>query len=79
LLITIPPPNTTQCHNIYFITLPDEQRKPYSINATRQFNKVDDVKQSIHSFKMDKLNVIQGIIAQYGNGVNEGQLAAISR
>jgi len=28
---------------------------------------------------MDKLNVIQGIIAQYGNGVNEVQLAAISQ
>ena len=71
--------SSRQYADIYYVALPGEQRKPYSINITRQFDQFEAVNWSTRSFKTDKLDVVNEIIAQYGSGLNEVQLAAISR
>ncbi|KIM81840.1 hypothetical protein PILCRDRAFT_8499 [Piloderma croceum F 1598] len=71
--------SSRQYADIYYVALPGEQRKPYSINVTRQFDQFEAVNWSTRSFKTDKLNVVKDIIAQYGSGLNEVQMAAISR
>jgi hypothetical protein len=71
--------SSRQYADIYYITLPGEQRKPYSINVTRQFDQFEAVNWSTRSFKTDKLDVVKEIIAQYGSGLDEVQMAAISR
>jgi len=80
ILITNPQQcKSTQYADIYYIALPGEQPKPYSINATRRFDQVDAVNWSTRSFKTKKLTVVQEIITQHGSGLDEAQLAAISR
>jgi len=65
-LVTIP----TTCKSpryadIYYVALPGEQRKPYSINATNQFDQADAVNWSTCSFKADKLDVTQNHYAAW--------------
>jgi len=69
--------SSRQYADIYYLALPGEQRKPYSINVTRQFDQFEAVNWSTRSFKTDKLDAVKEIIAQYRSGLNEAQMAAI--
>jgi len=56
--------------DVYYIALPGEQRKPYSITVAKQFDLAGAVNWSINSFNADKLDVVQAIIAQHANDLN---------
>jgi hypothetical protein len=78
-LSTTPPPcKFRQVADIYWLALPGEQRKPYSMNVTKEFEKLNAVDMYTHSFAPDQLDVIQDVLSQYGNGLTETQLAALS-
>jgi len=67
----------SQVADIRYVALPGEQRKPYSSNVTKLFDQAEVVNWSTHSFKTDKLDVVQELIAQHGDGLDEAQAAAI--
>jgi len=69
--------NGVQHFDIHYISIPGEDRKPYSAAVVEQFNHADAVDWTTRSFKADKVNVVQDIIA-HGQGLNDDQLAAIS-
>lgn len=75
-------PNTectgVQYFDIYYISLPGEERKPYSAALAEQFDRAGAVDWTTRSFKADKVNVVQGIVTQHGHGVNDAQLAKMS-
>jgi hypothetical protein len=71
--------NGTQYVDIYHIALPGEHRKPYSITVVQQFDHAGAVNWTTWSFNADKVNVVQEIVSQYGNGLNDAQVAAISQ
>ena len=56
--------------DVYYIALPGEQRKPYSITVAKQFDLAGAVDWSINSFNADKLDVVQAIISQHANDLN---------
>jgi hypothetical protein len=60
-----------QFADVYHITLPGEERKPYSLMVAKQFDQAGVVDWSTHSFKTNTLNVTQNIIAWHGNGLDE--------
>jgi hypothetical protein len=68
----------TQSADVYNLAPPGEQRKPYSAAVVDLLNQADAIDWSTHTFKVDKLSVIQEITAQHGDGLNAEQLAAIS-
>jgi hypothetical protein len=76
--ITPPPCKFHQIADIYWLALPGKQREPYSLNVTKAFEKSNAVDISTHTFKPDKLNVVQEVLSQYGNGLTEIQLATLS-
>jgi hypothetical protein len=53
--------------DVYYISIGEEQRKPYSITLAKEFDRAGAVNWSTHSFDADKLDVVQGIIAQHTN------------
>jgi len=67
-----------QVPDVYWFALPGKQRKPYSMNVTYEFERFDAVDMQTHSFKLDKLDIIQEILSEHGNGLTEIQLAALS-
>jgi hypothetical protein len=70
--------NGTQNADVYNLALPGEQRKLYSVTVFDLLNQADAIDWSTHNFKVNKLTIIQEIIAQHGDGLDEKQLAAIS-
>jgi hypothetical protein len=70
--------NGTQNADVYYLALPGEQRKPYSVTVVDLLNQADAIDWSTHNFEVNKLTIIQEIIAQHGDGLDEKQLAAIS-
>jgi hypothetical protein len=70
--------NGTQNADVYNLAPPGVQRKPYSAAVVDLLNQGDAIDWSTHTFKADKLSVIQEITAQHGDGLNAEQLAAIS-
>ena len=62
---------TVQHADVYYIALPGEQRKPYSITVAKQFDQAGAVNWSINSFNADKLDVVREIIAQHANDLNQ--------
>ena len=62
-----------QFADVYNIAIPGEQRKPYSLAVAKRFDQAGVVDWSTHSFKTDKLNVTERIVAQHGNGLDVGQ------
>jgi len=62
---------SVQHADVYYIALPDEQRKPYSITVAKQFDQAGTVDWSTSSFNTDKLDVVQGIIAQHANDLDQ--------
>ncbi|KIM88323.1 hypothetical protein PILCRDRAFT_85528 [Piloderma croceum F 1598] len=62
---------TVQHADVYYIALPGEQRKPYSITVAKQFDQAGAVNWSINSFNADKLDVVQEIIAQHANDLDQ--------
>ncbi|KIM71334.1 hypothetical protein PILCRDRAFT_93914 [Piloderma croceum F 1598] len=74
--------NSSDCEvhyaDVYHIALPGKQRKPYSVTVTKQLDHVGAIDWSTHTFKTDKLSVVQQIYAQHGDGLNEAQLAALA-
>jgi hypothetical protein len=62
---------SVQHADVYYIALPGEQRKPYSITVAKQFDHAGAVNWSTSSFNADKLDVVQEIIAQYANDLNQ--------
>jgi hypothetical protein len=62
---------SVQHADVYYIALPDEQRKPYSITVAKQFDQAGAVDWSTSSFNTDKLDVVQGIIAQHANDLDQ--------
>jgi len=67
-----------QIPDIYWLALPGKQREPYSMNVTKAFEKLNAVDMLTHSLQPDKLDIIQEVISQYGNGLTEIQSAALS-
>lgn len=67
-----------QYPDVYHIALPGEQRKPYADTVTKLFDHAGAIDWPTHTFKSDKLSVVQQIYAQHGNGLNEAQLAALA-
>jgi hypothetical protein len=57
--------------DIYYISVPGEQRKPYSITLAKEFDGAGAVNWSTHTFNADKLDVVQGIIAQHTNNLDQ--------
>ena len=56
--------------DVYYIALPGEQWKPYSITVAKQFDLAGTVNWSINFFNANKLNVVQAIILQHANNLN---------
>jgi hypothetical protein len=76
---TTPPPcKFHQIADIYWLALPGKQPEPYSLNVTKAFEKSNAVDMSTHTFKPDKLDVVQEVLSQYGNGLTEIQLTTLS-
>jgi hypothetical protein len=46
--------------------------------VTKEFEKLNAVDMYTHSFAPDQLDVVQEVLSQYGNGLTETQLAALS-
>jgi len=67
-----------QIADIYWLALPGKQGEPYSLNVTKSFDKYNAVDMSTHTFKPDKLDVVQEVLSQYGNGLTGIQLATLS-
>jgi hypothetical protein len=57
--------------DIYYISVPGAQRKPYSITLAKEFDGAGAVNWSTHTFNADKLDVVQGIIAQHTNNLDQ--------
>jgi hypothetical protein len=64
--------------DVYYLALPGEQRKPYTVDIVHQFDKVGGVNWKTRSFEAEKFDLVQEIISQHGNGLDDAQLAAIS-
>jgi hypothetical protein len=56
---------TAQHADVYYISKPKEQRMPYSITLAKEFDRAGAVNWSTHTFNADKLDVVQGVIAQH--------------
>ena len=67
-----------QDFDIHYISLPGEERKPYSALVADKFNSAGVVDWTTRSFNADKINIVQDIISQHGQGLSTAQLAAIS-
>jgi hypothetical protein len=77
-------PEPTKCNgaqhvDIYHISLPGEQRKPYSATVVEKFDDAGAVNWTTRSFKADKVNIVQRITSKYGNGLNDAQLSAVTQ
>ena len=74
--------NNTNCQvhhaDVYYIALPGEQRKPYDVTVVKQLDHADAIDWSTQTFNTSKLDVVESIIAQHGNGLNATQVAAIA-
>lgn len=71
--------NSSHCQiaDVYFIALPGQQRKPYSVTVTQHLDDAEAIDWSTHTFKTDKLEVVQQVYAQHGDGLSKAQLAAL--
>jgi hypothetical protein len=59
--------NAAQHADVYYISKAGEQRMPYSITLAKEFDRAGAVNWSTHTFNADKLDVVQGVIAQHAN------------
>jgi hypothetical protein len=75
--------NSSHCRvhyaDVYDIALPGESRKPYSVKVAKQFDHADAIDWSTHTFRTGKLDVVQEIIEQHGDGLNKAQVAALAK